>query len=171
MTAYTPHVDDIFDIGKPILGSTELEARDNLIAVAEQDSTAPKIRQKIAVDSFPDGGTITFDILDGFRGFTAEILTANADGTDDDLIMSLSDDGTTFYDATTIAVIPGTSGDLIIFLSMDTSTGDWRLIKQYADSSGTFANSSDDATHVRFTALGGQTELAIKLTSNGGDAA
>lgn len=43
MTSYTNHPDSIFDLGAPILGSTHLEARDNLIAMAEGDPTAPKI--------------------------------------------------------------------------------------------------------------------------------
>lgn len=43
MTAYTTHADSLFDPNKPILGSTHLEARDNLLSVAEGDDTAPKI--------------------------------------------------------------------------------------------------------------------------------
>lgn len=43
MTAFTVHGDTIFDVGKPILGSTGLEARDNLLAVTEGDPTAPRI--------------------------------------------------------------------------------------------------------------------------------
>lgn len=53
MTAYTTHADALFDPSKPILGSTHLEARDNLISVTEGDSTAPKINllalQKLVV--------------------------------------------------------------------------------------------------------------------------
>ena len=44
MTAYTIHPDEIYDVGKPILGSTHLEARDNLIAMTEGDDAAPNIQ-------------------------------------------------------------------------------------------------------------------------------
>jgi len=43
MTAYTTHPDSIFEVGKPNLGSTHSEARDNLIAVAAGHSTAPRV--------------------------------------------------------------------------------------------------------------------------------
>lgn len=43
MTAYTTHADALFDPNKPNLGSTHLEARDNLISVAEGDPTAPRV--------------------------------------------------------------------------------------------------------------------------------
>lgn len=46
MTTYTDHSDILFDVGKPILGQTQLEKRDNLIAVTEGDPTAPKMHQK-----------------------------------------------------------------------------------------------------------------------------
>lgn len=41
MTTYTDHADALFDPGKPILGATGLEARDNAISVAEGGSNAP----------------------------------------------------------------------------------------------------------------------------------
>lgn len=40
---YTVHPDALFDPGAPVLGSTHLEARDNLIAVADGDPGAPRI--------------------------------------------------------------------------------------------------------------------------------
>jgi len=48
MTAYTNHPDAIFDPDKPILGSTHLEARDNLIAAMEGDPTAPNVYEALA---------------------------------------------------------------------------------------------------------------------------
>ena len=43
MTDYTAHADALFDPDKPILGSTQLEQRDNLIATAEGATGAPRI--------------------------------------------------------------------------------------------------------------------------------
>ncbi|MGB1388634.1 MAG: hypothetical protein ACPG61_07080 [Paracoccaceae bacterium] len=43
MTAFTNHLDALFDVGKPILGSTGLEARDNLAAALEGASGAPRL--------------------------------------------------------------------------------------------------------------------------------
>ena len=51
MTSYTNHPDSIFDLGAPILGSTHLEARDNLIALAEGAEGAPKIKG-LALEGF-----------------------------------------------------------------------------------------------------------------------
>ena len=41
MTDYTDHPDSLFDTGAPILGSTGLETRDNLIATGEGASGSP----------------------------------------------------------------------------------------------------------------------------------
>jgi len=41
MTDYTSHADSLFDAGKPILGVTHLEARDNLIASGEGSTGSP----------------------------------------------------------------------------------------------------------------------------------
>lgn len=41
MTTYTDHADALFDPGKPILGSTGLESRDNAIAIADGGDNAP----------------------------------------------------------------------------------------------------------------------------------
>ena len=46
MTVYTVHADALFDPDKPILGSTHLEARDNLLATMEGDTDAPRLQLK-----------------------------------------------------------------------------------------------------------------------------
>ena len=58
MTTYTAHADALFDPDKPILGSTQLEQRDNLIAVAEGGTDAPRI-QGLALAGPADVPTIT----------------------------------------------------------------------------------------------------------------
>ena len=58
MTTYTAHADALFDPDKPILGSTQLEQRDNLIAVAEGGTDAPRIRG-LALAGPADVPTIT----------------------------------------------------------------------------------------------------------------
>lgn len=55
MTAYTNHPDALFDPNKPILGSTHLEARDNLISLAEGDPTAPNIYEALAARLVQNG--------------------------------------------------------------------------------------------------------------------
>lgn len=97
MTAYTIHADALFDPNKPILGSTHLEGRDNLIAVTEGDATAPKIalkaiervaagstirsrRDTVSVTSsaFEDGPIHTFDFIQ--IGTIRAIITRSATG-------------------------------------------------------------------------------------------
>ena len=56
MTAYTPHADALFDPDKPILGSTQLEQRDNLIATAEGATGAPVVNIQ-ALGKFTAGTT------------------------------------------------------------------------------------------------------------------
>ena len=58
MTTYTAHADALFDPDKPILGSTQLEQRDNLIAVTEGGTDAPRI-QGLALAGPADVPTIT----------------------------------------------------------------------------------------------------------------
>ncbi|QDP55383.1 MAG: hypothetical protein Tp176DCM1853251_67 [Prokaryotic dsDNA virus sp.] len=81
MTTYTPHADALFDVGKPILGSTHLEARDNLIAVTEGDATAPKINGAIAALTPGDVGTHVLAVVDftvdGVIAFGASVAGSN----------------------------------------------------------------------------------------------
>ena len=56
MTAYTAHADALFDPDKPILGSTQLEQRDNLIATAEGATGAPVVNIQ-ALGKFTAGTT------------------------------------------------------------------------------------------------------------------
>lgn len=56
MTTYTAHADALFDPDKPILGSTQLEQRDNLIATAEGATGAPVVNIK-ALGKFTAGET------------------------------------------------------------------------------------------------------------------
>lgn len=44
MTRFTNHPDQLFDTNRPILGGVALQSRDNLVAVTEGASGAPKIR-------------------------------------------------------------------------------------------------------------------------------
>lgn len=59
MTDYTTHADALFDPDAPILGSTHLEARDNLIAVTEGSPDAPPILME-ALGAFTAGTTRRF---------------------------------------------------------------------------------------------------------------
>lgn len=63
MTAYTPHADALFDPDKPILGSTQLEQRDNLIAVTDGGTNAPRILGR-ALAGPDDVPTITVSAAD-----------------------------------------------------------------------------------------------------------
>lgn len=72
MTTYTVHPDTIFDPDKPILGSTHLEARDNLIAAFEGAADAPGLSSKAVEDvtagdvtrvEVPGGGDYEFPVI------------------------------------------------------------------------------------------------------------
>jgi|GEM_PF-4357811 len=59
MTDYTSHADSLFDVGRPILGSVALEARDNVIATAEGAVGAPVVNVQ-ALGKFTAGDTRRF---------------------------------------------------------------------------------------------------------------
>lgn len=56
---YTIHPDAMFDPGKPILGSTQAEARDNLIASFAGEPDAPKL-SVLALEPLVAGGVIRY---------------------------------------------------------------------------------------------------------------
>ncbi len=70
MTAYTNHPDAIFEVGKPNIGATHLEARDNLIAFGEGDDTAPKLALK-AIERLVAGDSVRARL----RGASADPAT------------------------------------------------------------------------------------------------
>lgn len=66
MTNFTDHPDAMFAVDAPILAATQLEKRDNLVAVTEGDPTAPRIMPaalNMATNSFAadvaTGATVT----------------------------------------------------------------------------------------------------------------
>ena len=168
MTAYTQQADAIFDPLKPTIGATHLQARDNLLAVAESDATAPKRKQKVTVGSLAGAGSVVLGGLASYQGFLADIIATNASASPEIVQMELSDNGTTFYGLATLFTLPaGTSTTAKI--SMDTTTGSYSMIYSQAAASGTIAGSSSAVTHLRFT-TGSVTSIAVMLFPNGGHA-
>jgi hypothetical protein len=106
MTTYTPHADALFDPGDPILASVALEARDNLIAVTEGGTSAPKIMSR-ALGIATGSDTITtgvsvFTSLDGAATIavasevTVSIGTSTAAATGTSRYRLSSDGGATY---------------------------------------------------------------------------
>lgn len=76
MTTYTAHADTIFDPDKPILGSTHLEARDNLIAALEGASGAPRL-SVFALENPTAGDTAKFSITQNVTSVTTATASFN----------------------------------------------------------------------------------------------
>mgnify|MGYP003643585845 CR=1 FL=1 len=76
MTTYTTHADALFDPGAPILGGVALQSRDNLIAVTEGGTNAPKILSR-ALGLDTGSGTVTTGVS-AFTGLgdIAELIVA-----------------------------------------------------------------------------------------------
>ena len=170
MTEYTQHADAIFDLRKPNIGATHMQARDNLLASLESDATAPKMKQKVVVGSVVNSGSVILAGLASYQGFLADINATNASAAAKNIQMELSDNGSTFYGLTTIFTLQSSSSS-VAKLSMDLATGSYSIIYNPRSATGavtaTIAGSSDAVTHLRFT-TGGQTSIAVMLFPNGG---
>lgn len=110
MTNYTDHPDSILQPDKPVLASTQLEARDNLKAVAEGDTTAPAV-----------GGTIErLDVIEVTSTVTAITFTAD--------ISEMRD---------VQVVFSGQMSDTAtILLQARVAAGTWRTLGTFTKSSG-----------------------------------
>lgn len=168
MTEYTTHADVIFDVTKPVIGATNLQARDNLIAVAEADATAPKLKRRVS-SGFVNSGQTVIGGIESYQGFIANIIVRTSSGTSKTIQMELSDNGTTFYGLSTLFTLDASSSSTAR-MSMDTSTGEYQIIYGHGRSTGTFSGSSSAVTHVRFT-VGSATSIAVMIEPNGGNPA
>lgn len=85
--SYTDHADSLFDVGKPILGSTHQEARDNLVAVAEADDSGDKaprvVSRALNLTTLSGSGTYNSASIDwvdmGALGYDIVFLVAAGD--------------------------------------------------------------------------------------------
>jgi len=167
MTTYTVHADGLFDPAKPILGSTALETRDNLIAAAEGGSGAPKIANKVVGGRVATNLTITS--LGDFGGILLwGIINTSGVCT---LTLGASTNGSTFSTGSVVGQ-PGNSVTTPFYLFVDFATGSWRSVLYTGTSTqsntGTLAGSAG-LVSLRFTITAG--EMSFMATPQGGQSA
>lgn len=130
--SYTDHADSLFDVGKPILGSTHQEARDNLVAVAEADDSgdpAPRIVSRALNLTYLSGsGT--------YNGATIDSVDMGSLGYDIVFLMAAGD-----YASTGI-------GSSSVQLEGSTNNSTWTTLQEIATSSA-----ADEATVAHGTAV------------------
>lgn len=154
--SYTVHPDAIFDPDKPVLGSTHLEARDNLIAVAKGETGAPKIANKITGGA----GDTTFSGLGDFDGVLIwGTLRGTGGGTAfNGLNFDASTDGSTYGTPSKLVEVANTAAtNFTVFI--DFPTGAWQAAYDRVDGTafaGIYATGTLDNTV-------GLTHLRIKI--------
>lgn len=171
MTTYTEHADEIFDPNRPILGSTHLEARDNLIAVAEGGLGAPKIASKTIGGKTTSGSPLNIASLNAFSGIWIwGVIKPSGSAT---VTAELSSDsGSSYATPTTVMTIgAGAKGSFNMFVNL--VTGGWKsvyddgTIVQYG--SGTLAGGGAGVTDFRLDPA--NADLAILANPQGGESA
>lgn len=124
MTAYTTLLDAVFAVGSAIRGSTGKALRDNLAAVTEGDSTAPRIAAK-AVRGFDlidlsGTGSVEVDVTGIGGGVIMYIGSVGGGSANDEMIIETSDDGGATWSSQTKVGFSAVSWS---FLSFTTSSG------------------------------------------------
>ena len=82
MATYTAITDAEIDQDSPITQTLMTKYRDNLTAVIEDDSTAPKIKQRMRYGQASNGGNITFSDLADYGGVEINAALKENSGSD-----------------------------------------------------------------------------------------
>jgi len=178
MATWTDLTDVEISHEKPITLQQGRALRDNPVAIAEHATGAPRIAIPITGN---DGTTVTFSGLGSYGGLEATIFW-NGFSTPDTQTLSVefSNNGTTWYGATTLLSFVAQAGNRAAEFWVDFDSTAYGLIRMNMSAggttgaqeiarhdSGTITGLSLAVTHVRFVATGGS-DMAVKLKPNGG---
>lgn len=167
MAAWTNILNSALLVGKKITSSIGMALRDNIIAVAEDATGAPKIKRRIR------GGASTTDVtitgIGEYGGAELDItLTTGGSAGTYSLMVEFSNDGTTwlpgvlFYTTTTVSL----SHSLRLWVDFDSAA--YSLISGPSLTTGTATGASLAAVSMRVRASANSFSFAVKATLNGG---
>lgn len=117
--SFTDHADSLFDAGKPVLGATQLEQRDNLEAVAAGDlsgDTPPRVESaalKLGILTPGNSVSTANGVFAGMIGAVQISIDPDPTGTDGDVTLEYrtsTDGGTTTTGWTELLVVDYTAG-------------------------------------------------------------
>jgi len=170
----TPDLNDYLP-GEPWTSAKALLVVENPIAIANGDDGAPRVSPKAwGHTAFTDSavGTVTLSDFTGYGGAQIEIKYRNVAVGTTSLVLSLSNDGSTFGSTAVVADVLGNdSGTVTLFV--DFATGAVPSVWQMAGGAGTYSNSAGvpgaDISHIRFFAGGTTTTtIAAQAFANAG---
>lgn len=174
MTTYRAIASTETDADSPVTATLMDALKDNVLAIQELDSTAPKIKVSVETGVANSGGSFDINGLGDFDG--VEILgetTTSGTSETDALSISLSDDGVSFATATTLVSTSTTySGRFQIFVNLsDGVYSGWETWGGHAANtiSGTLTLPSGTVTHVRLAHSSGVQHTTVASCKRTGE--
>jgi hypothetical protein len=174
MTAYTTISNALVAVGAKPFATTIQALRDNILAIAEDDPTAPKIKVKHSV-SGASAQTQTFTGLGDYSGIAFEIKARNAAAAARNLTIEYSTNGGSSWSAPSTLFASSSSEQLNVSGALDFAGGNLlAVIGSSLASTGpgrvntTMAGASLAIDAVRFAWSGASTELVALIRPNGG---
>ena len=152
MATYTAITDAEIDQDSPITQTLMTKYRDNLTAVIEDDSTAPKIKQRMRYGQ-NNGGNITFSDLANYGGVEIIAGIRESGGTGNAAIQMQysTNNGSSYTSITDILTAPDPGGSSTGSGYFDFATGELSIVSDNPTSS----------TYMGFTSIVGSAPLAI----------
>lgn len=175
MATWVAPIDSQTDPDAPLTSELGKRWDNNVIAVAEGASGAPRVSPKawgqtVSADSAV--GVVTVAGLGSYGGVVIDVKYLNSVAAGANMTIELSDDGVSFETAAIVAGVGGqTSG--AVKMMIDFATGDTLSVYSDGDSAGhisvTAATPTGDVSHVRVTAAGGSTTtMGVMAMANAG---
>lgn len=168
MATYTAITDAEIDQDSPITQTLMTKYRDNLTAVIEDDSSAPKIKQRMRYGE-TNGGNITFSDLANYGGVEITASLTEESGTDPATLEMLysTNNGSSYTSITDILEAAHDGGNNTVNGYFDFTSGELSLVGQYSVSdtqpgqSLTVSGAPLAITNIRFTASSGDKASVI----------
>lgn len=167
MTSYTPLLAADMLPDKNWTAGKAAAVYNNPIAIQELDATAPKPRVSVDTGVLSSSGPYTVSGFDNFDGVELIGSVENISSGSDNIDVSLSSDGVTFYGAATIASVVTGSLEGNFHLLINFSDGVFQGWYRGAGGSGAITGTAglppDTVTHVRMTASAGSNTSYVTM--------
>jgi len=152
MATYTAITDAEIDQDSPITQTLMTKYRDNLTAVVEDDSTAPKIKQRMRYGQ-SNGGNITFSDMANYGGVEIKAAIRESGGTGNATIelQYSTNNGSSYTSVTDVATAPDPAGTALASGYFDFATGELSIV----------SDTPTGSTYMGFTATASGAPLAI----------
>lgn len=168
MTTYTAIPNTQIEPEAPVTSELMTLLRDNPLSIAEDDSTAPKIKQRMRYGQ-TNGGNITFSDLADYGGVEITASLTEESGTDPatlEMLYSINN-GSSYTSITDILEAAHDGGNNTVNGYFDFASGELSLVGQYSVSdtqpgqSLTVSGAPLAITNIRFTASSGDKASVI----------